>query len=115
MLDQAARRLAAAVNLARRGRFADAADQAEAAIEAAPLLAGIDQLRQQYLEQSRQAQSLLEELHAALEKEQWTDVLRCSDRLLELAPEHRIAREARQRAWGRVGARTREGPTPPAV
>ena len=42
-------------------------------------------------------------LHAALASSTWTEVLRASESLLELAPQHSAARQARHRAWQAVG------------
>jgi hypothetical protein len=42
-------------------------------------------------------------LHAALAASDWTEVLAAADALLELAPKHSAARQARQKAWAAVG------------
>jgi tetratricopeptide (TPR) repeat protein len=42
-------------------------------------------------------------LHAALAKADWTEVLAAADALLELAPQHSAARQARHKAWQIVG------------
>ena len=42
-------------------------------------------------------------LHAALAKADWTEVLAAADALLELAPQHSAARQARRKAWQAVG------------
>jgi hypothetical protein len=43
------------------------------------------------------------ELHAALAASNWTEVLKAAESLLELAPQHSAARQARHRAWQVVG------------
>ena len=35
----------------------------------------------------------------------WTEAVAVADQLLELAPEHRLAQDARRRAWAKVGAK----------
>lgn len=42
-------------------------------------------------------------LHASLATSAWTEVLQASESLLELAPQHSAARQARHRAWQAVG------------
>ena len=42
-------------------------------------------------------------LHAALAKADWTEVLAAAEALLELAPQHTAARQARHKAWAAVG------------
>jgi hypothetical protein len=42
-------------------------------------------------------------LHAALQAGDWTDALAAAEALLELAPEHSAARQARHKAWQAVG------------
>jgi len=42
-------------------------------------------------------------LHEALSNQAWTEVLTAANALLELAPEHRPARQARRQAWQEVG------------
>ena len=43
------------------------------------------------------------QLHAALAASNWTEVLKTAESLLELAPQHSAARQARHRAWQVVG------------
>lgn len=43
------------------------------------------------------------ELHSALTNEAWTEALTAAEAMLELAPEHTAARQARRRAWDAVG------------
>lgn len=43
------------------------------------------------------------ELHVALGASNWTEVLKTAESLLELAPQHSAARQARHRAWQVVG------------
>jgi len=60
--------------------------------------------RQAELEkQAIEARALSVELHKAVAEGAWTRVLQTAEALLELAPEHREACKARQRAWKAVG------------
>ena len=62
------------------------------ATRAAKLVLSQNQLRQ-----------LTAELHESLTAEAWTDVLTTAEAVLELAPEHSAAKQARSRAWDAVG------------
>lgn len=53
--------------------------------------------------QSPGQQTLEAELHRALAASDWTAALAAAQSLLELAPEHSAARQARSRAWQAVG------------
>ena len=53
----------------------------------------------------RAARALLEQLHAATAASDWTKLLALANELLEIAPENRVARDARKRAWAEVGER----------
>ena len=60
--------------------------------------------RQQQLEQDAQEISeSTSKLYEALESKQWHAALALADGLLELAPEHEMAKEARRLAWKSVG------------
>ena len=52
---------------------------------------------------SAKLQALDGRLHAALQAGDWTDVLTAAEALLELAPQHAAARQARHKAWQSVG------------
>lgn len=53
--------------------------------------------------QNKQLRQLSGQLHEALSQDAWTEVLTTADTMLELAPEHSAARQARGRAWEAVG------------
>jgi hypothetical protein len=56
------------------------------------------------LRESAAAQHALDaRLHTALAAASWTEVLAAAEALLELAPQHSAARQARQKAWQAVG------------
>ena len=60
--------------------------------------------RLQNLRDASAAQHALDaRLHTALAAANWTEVLAAAEALLELAPQHSAARQARQKAWQAVG------------
>jgi hypothetical protein len=61
--------------------------------------------KKSYRAKARASRRLTEKLHAAMSAGRFTQVVRVADRLLALAPESRVAREARAVAWKQVGAR----------
>jgi hypothetical protein len=99
------RRLDSARKLAARSKFAEADEQLAAALALQPDLALIAQQRQQYRERADRSRTLTEQLHAAMATPDWTKVLAIATEILEIAPEHRVARDARKRAWAEVGER----------
>ena len=99
------RRLDSARKLAARSKFAEADEQLAAAAALQPDLALIGEQRQLYRERAERSRSLTEQLHAAMAAADWTKVLGIATEILEIAPEHRVARDARKRAWAAVGER----------
>jgi hypothetical protein len=99
------RRLDSARKLAARSKFADAEEQLAAAAALRPDLELIEQQRQQYHERADRSRALTEQLHAAMAAVEWTKVLAIATEIIEIAPEHRVARDARKRAWAEVGER----------
>jgi hypothetical protein len=99
------RRLDSARKLAARSKFADADEQLAAAAALQPDLALIGEQRQLFRERAERSRSLTEQLHAAMAAADWTKVLGIATEILEIAPEHRVARDARKRAWAEVGER----------
>jgi hypothetical protein len=104
-LKAVARRLESAEQLCRRGRFADAEVQVEGAVALRPDLAELRQRQQECRTRGEQSGPLAEQLHRALADDQWDQVAAVADQLLALAPESRLAQDARRRAWAEVGAR----------
>ena len=110
-----------AKGLAREGDATAAADTLERAKTLLPdpkdSLAGqIAQRQAQLREQASRIGQLSTQLHEAVSQQSWTTVLSLAEALLELAPEHRSARQARRLAWKAVGmdatgARRRSPPT----
>ncbi len=102
------RRLESARQLCARGRFAEAEQQVAAAHGLCPQLAFLESRRAECRELLEKARELTEPMHRAMATEDWTTALTLADRLLEMAPEHRLARHVRRRAWAQVGASLRD-------
>jgi hypothetical protein len=103
-LREVAKRLESARKLSVRGKFAEAAEQLAAAAALRPDLKLIDDKRRICHERAERSRVLHEQLHAAIAAAEWTKVVACANELLEMSPENRVARDARQRAWAEVGA-----------
>lgn len=103
-LREVAKRLESARKLSQRGKFAEAEEQLAAAAALRPDLTLIDEKRQACRKRAERARVLNEQLHAAVAVDEWTRVAAIANELLELSPEHRVARDARKRAWEKVGA-----------
>ncbi len=99
------RRLDSAKKLSRLGKFADAQAQLVAAAALQPSLAFIADQIQLCRERADRARLLQEQLHRAITASDWSQALSLADQILEIAPECRVARDARKRAWGEVGAK----------
>ncbi len=102
---QLAKRLQSAENLCRRGKFADAEAQLSASVALRPSLEFLEVKRAQCRERLARSRDLTAELHRAISASLWTEALSLADELLELAPESQLARDARRRAWAKVGTR----------
>ncbi len=110
---EAARRFESAQHLASRGKFGEAEQQVAAAEAICPHLAKASSRRQEYRNQVDPFRDLTEQLHRSVADEQWSDVLQTAERLLDMAPVNRLARDMRRRAWAKVGARFRDSHSPP--
>jgi tetratricopeptide (TPR) repeat protein len=103
LLEEAAKGWALARELADRGEFAQAVQTAERARRLLPNRIVLLEEFQQDLERRRQAfGSLLVELHRVVDRKQWGEVVRLSEQVLAVAPQHVEARKARARAWKTV-------------
>jgi hypothetical protein len=100
-----AKRLQSADNLCRRGKFADAEAQLSAGIALRPSLQFLEVKRGTCRDRLAKSRDLTAELHRAISTSSWTEALKLADELLELAPESQLARDARRRAWAKVGTR----------
>jgi len=99
------KRLMSAENLSRRGRFADADAQLSAAAAVRPDLQLLSDRREQCRARLARHRELTEQLHRSISDSQWSEALSLADELLEIAPESRLARDARRRAWEQVGTK----------
>lgn len=104
-LRQVVRCLQSARNLGRRGKFSDAEAQLDMASALRPDLTEIQQLRQDCHSRLERTRQMSEQLFRALSDKRWEEALKVADELLEIAPDMKLARDARQRAWQHVGAR----------
>ena len=100
--------IARARKLSHQGDITAAVDMLKKALQILPdpndSLATEIRLQQAELEESaNKLRDQTVELHKAVAAEDWTQVLRSAEALLELAPEHQAARKARNRAWKAVG------------
>ncbi|MGI9429455.1 MAG: hypothetical protein ACR2NM_12410 [Bythopirellula sp.] len=59
--------------------------------------------QEQLQQQADELRRLSGQLHEKLTAEAWTEVLTTAEAMLELAPEHKAARQARSKAWDAVG------------
>ena len=104
-LRQVTKRMQAAANLCRRGKFADAEANLAAAKVMKPDLRVLGDQHQACREKLARSRQLTERLHRALGDAEWSEAVAVSEQMLELAPECRLARDARRRAWAEVGAK----------
>jgi hypothetical protein len=103
-LREVTRRLDSAHKLSQRGKFTEAEDQLNAAATLRPDLALIDEQKRTCTQRAERSRILSEQLHKALGLTDWSQVLSLATELLEIAPENRLGRDARKRAWAEVGA-----------
>jgi len=108
VLKQVARHLVSARHLARRGKFAEAESQVQAATSLKPDLAIMADLQRAYQQQLESHRHATEALHAAMASNDWTVAVGLADRILENAPDCNLARGARRKAWSKVGAKFRD-------
>lgn len=102
-LRKVAKHLQSAEKLAGYGKFGEAEQQLLAATTLAPELAVIEQKRSEMRTRRERSRPLTEQLHRAISSEQWSDAVTLADQLLELAPESRLAQDARKKAWEAAG------------
>lgn len=101
----AARHWESAQNLARRGKFTEADEQLQAAARLRPEWTTLAAKRAEAKTRQEQLRQKSEALHKAMLASEWNQALTLADELLALAPEYRLAREAKQKAWALVGAK----------
>jgi len=104
-LREVVRRVDSARKLAARGKFGEADEQLAAALALRGDLEFLKTQREQLRFRGERSRQLQEALHRALSATDFSETLKLADQLLELAPDNRVARDARRRAWAEVGAR----------
>lgn len=102
-LREVARRLQSAAKLRERAQFPEAIEQLQAAAALRPDLAPLEDLLKKARDGAEQARVLQEQLHTALAANDWKQTLLLAEQLLEIAPQCRLARNARRQAWAEVG------------
>jgi tetratricopeptide (TPR) repeat protein len=107
-LREVVRRLDSARKLAARGKFGEADEQLASALALRGDLEFLKTQREQLRFRAERSRQLQEALHRALTAPDYSEALKLADQLLELAPENRVARDARRRAWAQVGAKVGE-------
>lgn len=104
-LKQVAQRIQSAANLAKHGKFAEADAQLEIAMRLRPDFVEFEQGRTDCRERGKRFRDVAEQLHHAMAAGSWSEVVQLADQLLQLAPESKLAKNARQQAWAKVGAK----------
>ncbi len=98
-------RIDSAHHLAQHGKFAEALEQLEQASRIRPGLAYLDERKGDFARRQEESRGLIEQLHRAVGSEDWTRSLAIADQVLEIAPDNRLARDTRRKAWAKVGAK----------
>jgi hypothetical protein len=107
LLEEAARSWSFAMEQAGRGEFALALTSVQRVRRALPQRPSALEQYVKLLEQRHQAfTALLVQLHDAAEQKEWREVIRLSEQVLSLAPQHMEARKARARAWKAIEPQT---------
>ncbi|MBW3598567.1 MAG: hypothetical protein KY475_15010 [Planctomycetes bacterium] len=104
-LEQVARRVEAAREHCRNGRFVEAEAQLESAVALRPDLGFLAERRNNCRSARRRSRELTEQMHRAMLVDDWSRALSLADELLELAPEYTLALDARRRAWKMIDSR----------
>jgi tetratricopeptide (TPR) repeat protein len=99
-----------------KGEFAQALQTLERVAKLLPMHgSAVAKFRRNVEERNNEFAPLLVELHQAAQNEVWQNVLRLSEQLLALAPQHAEARRLRSRAWKAIEPPTVvHVPKPPA-
>lgn len=101
----AVRHIEAAQRLVRYGKYAEAQEQVGAALNLRPEWQSLVTRRQQLEQEQQHVREQSERLHRAMAASDWAQTLSVAENLLAVAPEYRLARDARQQAWRQVGAK----------
>ena len=104
-LKEIARRMESARNLSLRGKFPEAESQLQGARSLRPEWPELESQLQACRGKADHCRTLTEKLHTAVADSAWSKAVSLADELLELAPEFRLAKDARKRAWAEVGTK----------
>jgi hypothetical protein len=104
LVREAAAKVLAAQGHCQTGQFAKAEEEIAAALVLRPDWQVLAEIRKACLARGASVRRLVEQLHSALTKEDWTLGLAHAEAILEISPEHVAALDARRRAWAVVGA-----------
>lgn len=99
-LEEAAKGWNLARDLAARGEFALAQEMADRIRQLLPRTsAALESFRQELHQRRGVFAALVVQLHEAVGRKRWRDVVPLAERVLDLAPQHAEARKARAQAW----------------
>jgi tetratricopeptide (TPR) repeat protein len=101
-LDEAARTWALARDLASRGELTQALEALDRVRQRLPGNPLLEQYRTDLAKHQQRFPTLLLQLHRAVERQRWQEVVELSEEVLRAAPQHREARRARELAWKAV-------------
>jgi tetratricopeptide (TPR) repeat protein len=104
-LREVARRLQSAIKMRERGLFVEAIEQLQAAVALRPDVTALEEVLKRTRDAAEQSRQVQEQLHIALAASDWTQTLTLAEQLLQLAPQCRLARNARRQAWAEVGGK----------
>jgi hypothetical protein len=110
LVREAATKVLSAQRLCQEGQFAQAEEELRKALALRPRWQVLEEIRQACAARGAKTRKLIENLHAALAREDWTMALTESEAILEICPEYEPAFDARRRAWAVVGTRLAEVP-----
>lgn len=103
--EEVLRRAESAANLARRGKLVEAEELLASAAALRPEWPSLAQRLAALRAQQVEIRDQSEALHRAMLAEDWNAALALADRLLAIAPDLKLARDARRKAWAQVGAK----------
>ena len=107
-LSEAAESWARANGELRRGEFSRAREELERAerLTGEAGTAALGSLRREVEERQERASPRIERLYEQIAGGKWSAILAAAEAVLELVPEHQVARQSRAQAWRQVGALT---------
>jgi tetratricopeptide (TPR) repeat protein len=101
-LDEAAHSWALARDLTGRGEMTQALEALGRARQRLPENSLLEQFRADLAKHQQRFPALLLQLHGAVERQRWREVVELAEEVLRAAPNHREARRARELAWKAV-------------